>query len=100
MRPRLIGLIATLSASALVAPAIEAKAPARLDKAVGRVVSELKTGGEFDDTLIVFLSDNGAEARDPAPRPGTPPVAIEAMGTAQSYVNYGSGWANAATTPF
>ena len=44
--------------------------------------------------MIVFLSDNGAEARDPPPRPGTPPVAYEEMGGPKGYVNYGAGWAH------
>jgi arylsulfatase len=71
----------------------------RLDQAVGTVVAELKAEGEYDNTVIVFLSDNGAEARDPAPKPGAPPARLETLGTAQSYVNYGAGWAQAGTTP-
>jgi arylsulfatase A-like enzyme len=50
--------------------------------------------------VIVFLSDNGAEARDPPPKPGTASPPIETLGTAQSYVNYGAGWAQAASAPF
>jgi arylsulfatase len=71
----------------------------RLDSAVGRVVTELKAEGEYDDTVIVFLSDNGAEARDPAPKPGAVPPPLETLGTPASYVNYGAGWAQAATSP-
>lgn len=71
----------------------------RLDQAMGRVLAELRASGELDNTVIVFLSDNGAEARDPPPRPGTPPVPYEAMGGPQGYVNYGAGWAQAATAP-
>ena len=32
-----------------------------MDMAIGRVLDELKRRGEYDDTLIVFMSDNGAE---------------------------------------
>ena len=32
----------------------------QLDTAVGEVVDHLKASGEYDDTLILFLSDNGA----------------------------------------
>ncbi|MBI3864765.1 MAG: sulfatase [Planctomycetia bacterium] len=32
---------------------------ARVDQGVGRLVAALKAAGHFDDTLIVFLSDNG-----------------------------------------
>jgi arylsulfatase A-like enzyme len=71
----------------------------QLDRALGRVLDELRASGELANTVIVFLSDNGAEARDPPPRPGTPPLEFEAMGGPQGYVNYGPGWAQAATAP-
>lgn len=32
-----------------------------MDSAIGRVFDHLKSIGEWDDTLIVFMSDNGAE---------------------------------------
>lgn len=32
-----------------------------MDSAIGRVFDHLKHIGEWDDTLIVFMSDNGAE---------------------------------------
>ncbi len=72
----------------------------RLDQAVGKVITELKAEGEFDNTVIFFLSDNGAEGRDPPPKAGIPVPALETLGTAQSYVNYGPGWAQAGTAPF
>jgi arylsulfatase len=71
----------------------------RLDKAVGRVIISLKESGEWDNTIVIFLSDNGAEGRDPVtPLPGAD-NSFEAMGSAKSYVNYGAGWAQAATAP-
>ncbi|TWT81424.1 Arylsulfatase [Planctomycetes bacterium CA13] len=33
-----------------------------VDRGVGRVVDTLKSTGNFDDTLIIFLSDNGGKA--------------------------------------
>ena len=70
----------------------------RLDKAVGRVIAELKANGTYNDTLIFFLSDNGAEARD-VPIPDMKPVPLEELGGPKSYVNYGAGWAQAGTGP-
>ena len=32
----------------------------RLDREIGRLISDLKSTGEFENTLIVFASDNGA----------------------------------------
>jgi arylsulfatase A-like enzyme len=34
-----------------------------LDKSVGRVVKSLAKNGLLDDTLIVLMSDNGAQTR-------------------------------------
>ncbi len=36
-----------------------------MDREIGRLVAHLKTIGEYDNTIFVFLSDNGAEATDP-----------------------------------
>lgn len=70
----------------------------RLDGAVGRVVAQLKASGEYENTVIFFLSDNGAESRDvPIPGMKTPP--LEEMGGPRTFVNYGAGWALAATAP-
>ncbi len=35
-----------------------------MDQGVGRVVAELKAGGQLDNTVILFLQDNGACAED------------------------------------
>lgn len=53
-----------------------------LDEQFGRLIHTLKESGEYDDTLIVFMSDNGA-----APSEAT------ALG-------YGPDWARACTGPF
>lgn len=79
----------------------------RLDQAVGRVVAALKETGEYDNTVILFLSDNGAEGMDltDATVAGLDKVAkagandYDSLGTARSYVSYGRGWAQAATAP-
>lgn len=68
----------------------------RLDKSVGDLVAGLKKRGVFDDTVIMFVSDNGGNAE-----PGIEgKYEGEKPGSAQSAVFIGQGWAEAACTPF
>ncbi len=79
----------------------------RLDQAVGRVVTELKRTGEFDNTVIVFLADNGAEALDITTSEmvginrldDNADNSFDSRGSGASYIAYGPGWAQAATAP-
>ncbi|WP_176593825.1 arylsulfatase [Sphingobium sp. EM0848] len=79
----------------------------RLDQNVGRVIDALKASGEYENTVILFLADNGAEGMDlvHAKNPRFQTRAAEAdnsldnLGKASSYISYGPGWAQAATTP-
>ena len=75
-----------------------------MDQSVGMVVGHLREKGEFNNTLILFLSDNGACAEGPknglgnnVNRNANPPGPI---GSASSFVRCGRGWANAQNTPF
>lgn len=36
-----------------------------MDREIGRLIAHLKATGEYDNTLFVFLSDNGSEPTDP-----------------------------------
>jgi arylsulfatase A-like enzyme len=67
-----------------------------MDRAIGRVVRRLEELGRLDNTLVLFLADNGgcAEVIDRSATPGAPP------GPADSFLSYGVGWANASNTPF
>ncbi|RYX84814.1 hypothetical protein EON83_07680, partial [bacterium] len=81
----------------------------RMDQSVGRVVNYLKQTNQYDNTLIFFLSDNGACAEwdpygfDQSSGPKNilhTGAALKEIGTPESYISYGSGWANAANTPW
>jgi len=78
-----------------------------LDYNIGRLLQYLDTIGELDNTLIVFMSDNGAAAEDFYYNPVYGPFlheyfndAYEAMGTARSFISYGPQWAEAGSAPF
>lgn len=74
-----------------------------LDHHVGRLVSHLKDIGEYDNTLIVFMSDNGAEGA-PAYLPKIPGTqfdnSLDNMGKPGSAVAYGPRWAEVSSAPF
>lgn len=76
--------------------AIYAAVMHRLDLAIGTLVAGLKERGALDNTLLLFLSDNGASDEGGLYGKfgdGTP-------GDAQSDVFLGRAWANASETPF
>ena len=69
----------------------------RLDQNVGRLVAALKASGKWDNTVILFLSDNGGCAE--GGNWGAGPA--EELETKEGYwLSYGRGWANASNTPF
>ncbi len=67
-----------------------------VDQSVGRMVAGLKERGMLDDTLILFLSDNGGNAEG-GPRGITQGGEI---GSADSSVFLGMSWATLNNTPF
>ena len=78
--------------------AIHAAMIDRMDREIGRVLDQIRAMNAFEDTLIIFLSDNGASAEIMVRGDGHDPKA--AMGSAASHLCLGPGWSNAANTPF
>lgn len=93
----------------------------RMDRGIGRILRQLAASGVSDDTIVVFLSDNGgcaevlplgspedfrakrdvvpAATRDGRPlRVGNDPAV--APGPEETYASYGVAWANLSNTPF
>lgn len=75
----------------------------RMDQGIGKVLAKLESEGKLDNTLILFLSDNGGcheggiwggdfwgNFWDGTARPGS----------GDSYHTYGRSWANLSNTPF
>jgi len=97
---------------------------AGMDRNIGRLIADLKRSGELENTLILFLSDNGAcaewepfgfDLNKPANvsaglginmgTPNSPNILhrgaeLGALGGANSLFSYGSAWANLSNTPW
>ena len=83
----------------------------RMDRGIGRIVDKLKEIGEYENTMIFFLSDNGASP-ERYPDPGFDRPGQTRNGEAILYENYripgpentwgyiGSAWAGAINAPF
>jgi arylsulfatase len=94
----------------------------RMDRGIGRIVAELEAHGVLDDTLILFLSDNGGCREELVPSWGdyffkgrervvrrltrdgrevrffNEPAVLP--GPEDTYQSYGRSWANLSNTPF
>jgi arylsulfatase len=95
------------------AMAVHAAMIDRLDHGVGRIISKLTDVGQLDNTLILFLSDNGASP-EAYPNPGFdrpsqtrdgrkiayPPNKDVPAGPEETFFYMGPMWANVANTPF
>jgi arylsulfatase A-like enzyme len=70
----------------------------RMDQGVGRIVETLRHNEQLDNTLLLFLSDNGACAEEITGRNLHNPEAV--IGEPGSYAAYREPWAMAGNTPF
>lgn len=98
------------------AMAVHAAMVDRLDKGLGNLFAALEKNGQWENTLILFLSDNGCSSEDcqlyepgendrpDMTRDGQPiiyPKNKEVLpGPETSFASVGARWANVANTPF
>ena len=78
--------------------AIHAAMIERMDTEIGRILNQIKKMNQYEDTLVLFLSDNGASAEIMVRGDGHDPKA--SLGSASTYPCLGPGWSNACNTPF
>lgn len=81
-----------------------------IDQGVGRIIDKLKACGEYDNTIVIFMSDNGASPENYAigdfDRPDRlrsgAPIAHNAPnpGAEDTYNYIANGWAGAVNTPY
>jgi len=78
--------------------AIHAAMIDRMDREIGRVFDKIRAMKAWDETLILFASDNGASAEQIIRGDGH---ALDAEpGSARSYLGLGPGWSTVSNTPF
>jgi arylsulfatase len=70
----------------------------RMDREIGRVIERLKQMDALENTVVLFVSDNGASAEQIIRGDGHDPAA--APGSAKTFLCLGPGWSSAANTPF
>jgi arylsulfatase len=78
-----------------------------MDYHLGRLIKHLKAKGVYDNTLVIFFSDNGAHPAEPHQYPGTTEEWVqrnsdnryENMGKRGSRISIGPAWALASNTP-
>jgi arylsulfatase len=78
--------------------AVHAAMVDRMDREIGRILDALKKAGKLDDTLVLFLSDNGASAEIMVRGDGHDPHAE--CGTGATFLSIGPGWSSLCNTPF
>ena len=77
-----------------------------MDREVGRLIAQLRSTGDLDNTLFVFLSDNGPEPLDPMAHWRNRQylnwqydLSAENIGRRNSFTYLGPSWASAAAAP-
>jgi len=78
--------------------AVHAAMVDRMDQEIGRILQQLRMMNAFENTLILFASDNGASAEIMVRGDGHDPTA--APGSAATFLCLGPGFSSAANTPF
>nr|WP_301334361.1 arylsulfatase [Solimonas sp. SE-A11] len=72
-----------------------------LDHNLGRLLGHLKRVGRYDNTLVVFLSDNGADGNGyPTPPSGFLDNSLDNYGRQGSFLYHSVGWGEVGSAPF
>ena len=77
-----------------------------MDEQINRVFDYLKQAGEYDNTMVIFISDNGANGHLPTAYPGQTEEhlnsfdnSLENRGLQNSFIEPGPGWSQASMAP-
>jgi len=78
--------------------AIHAAMITRMDLEIGKVLDQVEAMGATRDTVVVFLSDNGASSEQLIRGDGHDAAAP--LGSARTHLGLGPGWASCSNAPF
>jgi arylsulfatase len=78
--------------------AIHAAMITRMDLEIGKVLDQVETMGATRDTVVIFLSDNGASSEQLIRGDGHDATAPP--GSARTHLGLGPGWASCSNAPF
>jgi len=100
-RPTWVALTADQKATEARKMEVYAAMVENMDRNIGRLVQHLKDSGLYENTLIVFASDNGAEGGATAyANNANTDNSLANIGRPLSNVAYGERWAEVSATPF
>lgn len=78
-----------------------------MDENIGRVMAHLEKSGKLDNTVVMFMSDNGADGNSPEVLPRNKEWiaseynnSFENMGRPDSYIWYGAQWGQVSAAPW
>ena len=71
-----------------------------MDANIGKLIGYLKTEGLYDNTLIIFLSDNGPEGNIMEMGPPWDNSNFDDWGKKGTFIQYGPAWAQVGAGPF
>lgn len=78
--------------------AIHAAMISRMDAEIGKLLKQVEAMGQLNDTVVVFLSDNGASSEQLIRGDGHDSSAP--LGSARTHLGLGPGWASCSNAPF
>jgi arylsulfatase A-like enzyme len=78
--------------------AIHAAMITRMDVEIGKVLDQVESMGAMRDTVVIFLSDNGASSEQLIRGDGHDAAA--APGSARTHLGLGPGWSSCSNAPF
>src|SRR5690554_7462493 len=78
-----------------------------MDENIGRVIAHLEEAGKLDNTVVMFMSDNGADGNSPEVLPRNKEWiaseydnSFDNIGRPDSYIWYGAEWGQVSATPW